>query len=78
MGRPRKHPEGATASDRAREALHRLKASGGARKTFDLSGEAIAALAAIRRSAGDKTDLGVIERVLREERARVLRPDEKS
>jgi hypothetical protein len=71
MARPRTHPDGTTASDRARAALARLEQSGGARKTFALSAGAIEALGAIRRSVGDRSETAVIERLLAAEWARI-------
>ncbi|MBP2302503.1 hypothetical protein [Azospirillum picis] len=73
MARPRKHPEGTTAADRNREALARLREAGGTRKVIDLSGEAVAALAAIRQATAERSDREVIERLLLAERERLAR-----
>lgn len=75
MARPRLHPVGTTASDRARAALARLEANGGARKTFALSARAVESLAIIRRFCGDATDTALVERILEGERMRVLQSD---
>jgi hypothetical protein len=65
MGRPRKFPEGATASDRVAASTAALVAAGGARKTFRLSPEAHAAM---RRLMDERdapvTETALIERLL--------------
>ncbi|NUB17293.1 hypothetical protein GAY28_36260 [Azospirillum brasilense] len=72
MARPRKPPEGTTASERASMARERLRAEGGASKNFRLSARAIENLAIIRDLARDASDTAVIERLLEEERTRLL------
>jgi len=72
MARPRKYPVGTTAADIAREATKRLVAQGGARKTLALSGRAIENMRIIRAERGDSSDTALIERLLEEERCRVV------
>jgi hypothetical protein len=66
VGRPRIHPEGTTAADRAKVSNEELKRSGGARRTFALSKEALDALALIRSVGGDANDTAAVERVLKD------------
>lgn len=72
MARPRKHPEGTTSSDRKRISRHTLIASGGSIKQFSLSARASESLVLIRKIAGDATDTALVERLLEDERERVL------
>ena len=66
VGRPRRHPEGTTAADRARVSNEELRRSGGARRTFALSKDALDALALIRTVGGDANDTAAVERVLKD------------
>jgi len=66
VGRPRHHPEGTTAADRAKISNEELRKSGGARRTFALSKEALDALALIRSVGGDPNDTAAVERVLKD------------
>lgn len=72
MGRPRKHPQGATATDRVNASVAALKARGGARKTWRLSPEAASALRVIQERSGAPTETALIERLLLEEQRRLL------
>lgn len=74
MARPRKHPEGTTSSDRKRVSRSALVASGGSIKQFALSPRATESLVLVRAVAGDATDTALVERLLEEERGRLL-PD---
>jgi len=65
MGRPRKFPEEATASDRVAASTAALVAAGGARKTFRLSPEARAALLQLMQEKdAPATETALIERLL--------------
>jgi len=64
MGRPRRHPEGTTAADRAKASVQALKEAGGARRSFNLSPEAIEALETIRQHGQHATDRAAVEDAL--------------
>ena len=65
MSRPRKFPDGATASDRVAASTAALVAAGGARKTFRLSPEAHAALQQLMRAKdAPSTETALVERLL--------------
>lgn len=65
MGRPRKFPEEATASDRVAASTAALVAAGGARKTFRLSPEAHRALLRLMQEKdAPPTETALIERLL--------------
>ncbi len=70
MPRPRRHPEGFTATDRKRAARQALSASGGAVRQFELSARAIESIALIRERGLDRTDVALIERLVEAERRR--------
>jgi hypothetical protein len=64
-GRPRKYPQGTTATQRVAISTAALKASGGARKTFRLSPEACQALQSLVKSSDSPTtETEIIERLL--------------
>jgi hypothetical protein len=63
MPRPRKHSVGSTATDRVAVSTARLRASGGARKTFRLSAGAIQQLRRLKEE-WSCTATAVIERLL--------------
>jgi hypothetical protein len=65
MGRPRKFPDGSTASDRVAASTAALVAAGGARKTFRLSPHAHAALQSLmNRQSAPKNETALIEQLL--------------
>lgn len=66
MGRPRKFPEGATASTRMSASNKALQDAGGMRKTVRLSKGSVDAITALKERWNVKTDLEVIERALME------------
>jgi hypothetical protein len=71
-GRPRKHPEGMTASQRVAASTASLKAAGGARKTFRLSPEANESLRVLMSLPdAPESETEMIERLLVDERKRV-------
>ncbi|HEX7233944.1 MAG TPA: hypothetical protein VF243_01635 [Nitrosospira sp.] len=72
MTRPRKYPTGTPASVRVTASVHELKRRGGARKTWRLSPEAHDALKLILRLTQASTETSVIERLLMEEKRRLL------
>ncbi len=72
MPRPRKFPPGTTATERVNDSVARLKAAGGARKTWRLSPAAHMALQAIMDKTGAATETEIIERLLIDEAARLL------
>jgi hypothetical protein len=61
MGRHRKFPLGATATDRANASLKALIQSGGARRTFRLSKEANTALKALARTLNTSNETSALE-----------------
>lgn len=63
-GRPRKHPEGTTATERVAMSTQTLQAAGGARKTFRLGPEAMQALKALKRAHRKATETGIVEAAL--------------
>jgi hypothetical protein len=63
-GRPRKHPEGTTATERVTMSLAALKEAGGARKTFRLGPAAMQALQALKRSRRKATETEIVEAAL--------------
>lgn len=78
MGRPRKHPVGATATDRVNASVAALKARGGARKTWRLSPEAARALQVVLELSRAPTETALIERLLLAEQQRLLGDGEAS
>ncbi len=65
MVRPRKHPEGTTATQRGQMSTAALVAAGGARKSFRLSPEAHQALKNLMaRPAAPATETELIEQLL--------------
>jgi hypothetical protein len=65
MGRPRKFPQEATASDRVAASTSALIAAGGVRKTFRLSPKAHAALQLLMQEKdAPSTETALIERLL--------------
>ena len=67
MPRPR-NPDAPGVAERARLSIARLKASGGARRTYRWSAETVAAIAQLRREG--ETETAALERVIRETLAR--------
>lgn len=63
-GRPRKHPEGTTATERDRISIAALQQAGGARKTFRLGPAAMQALQALKRSRRKATETEIVEAAL--------------
>lgn len=63
-GRPRKHPEGTTATQRVTMSLATLKQAGGARKTFRLGPAAMQALQTLKRSRRKATETEIVEAAL--------------
>ena len=63
-GRPRKHPEGTTASDRVTMSTQALQEAGGARKTFRLSPDAMQALKALKKARRKATETEIVEAAL--------------
>jgi hypothetical protein len=61
MGRHRKFPLGATATDRANASLKALVEAGGARRTFRLSKEANNALKALAKSLNAPNETSALE-----------------
>ncbi len=61
MGRHRKFPLGATATDRANASLKALVQAGGARRTFRLSKEANAALKSLTKALNAKNETSALE-----------------
>lgn len=72
MARPRIHPIGTSATTRVNASVAALKERGGARKTWRLSPDATEALRIIQRITDAKTETAVIERLLLEEKRRLL------
>lgn len=71
MSRPRKHPDGTTASQRVALSTAELIRVGGARKTFRLSPQASAALVFLVESSKDSiTETAVVEAALLAEATR--------
>lgn len=69
-GRPRVHPEGTTPSDRARVSLDALVATGGKRKIFRLSCQAVRGLTALVLARGASSEAEVVEGLILEDARR--------
>lgn len=63
-GRPRKHPEGTTATERVNISIATLKMAGGARKIFRLSPEAMKALKTLQQYRNGATETEIVESAL--------------
>lgn len=72
MPRARKYPRGTTAAERVNASVRALKRRGGARKTWRLSPDAHRALKLIVRLTRVDTETAVVERLLLDEKHRLL------
>lgn len=78
MPRPRKYPEGTTATERVAASTAVLVAAGGARKTYRLSPQAHEALKMLMRLPdAPGTETALIEMLLLAEKDRVLQSPSK-